>query len=176
MKSVLFRGRSKALVSNPWVYGDLIHPHKASGGQWFIFPRNKPLTQGVPVIGRSIGQWTGFIDEVERPIFEGDIVHFQLSRYGHSEDRIFGVVQYDGGSYKLTDDLFLRDYVYSLGEFGTNQIRLFRVVGNAYDDKLSSFKDADNSDHDLYANLDLPDTVLLDHLMKDMEVDERWTD
>lgn len=118
MREILFR--AKAIKTNEWVYGDLVHntltisisnpsPFQAGARR---FTKVKPKT---------VGQFTGKCDRNQNKIFEGDILSC-----ASIED--FYVIEFmDGAFVAVLDD----NVIYDLEEV----VDGLEIVGNIYDNK-----------------------------------------
>lgn len=115
MRNIKFRGFSKNLTNNEWVYGDLVN---YSETEKIIVEQNSKtwdlLEGGTIVNEKSIGQFTGLTDKNGKEIYEGDIVT-------------------DGvGKYKIVYDLKLAGYQpYCI--FRDNPENYCEVIGNVFE-------------------------------------------
>jgi hypothetical protein len=115
MREILFRG--KRTDNGEWIEGFYVaanyHWHKygrhrdwmicsaiANGG-WFA------LGGKYPVIGNTVGQFTGLTDKNGKKIFEGDIVQGKDRLEKHLE--VFGVIECKDGSFVIVGD-FMTHY------------------------------------------------------------------
>lgn len=74
MKKYEFRGKSS--VTGEWVYGYLIEG--VADGKLYIGKNNIQFTEVDP---ETVGQFIGFGDNCNKPIYEGDIVLYKNRRY-----------------------------------------------------------------------------------------------
>lgn len=79
MRKIQFRGKT---FHGDWKHGDLIQTNGSTGDGWAIQyndPEDGWMTEDVQL--RSIGQFTGLVDAMNVPIYEGDVLHVALSEY-----------------------------------------------------------------------------------------------
>ena len=101
MREILFRG--KRLDNGEWIAGHLLKYEDgsarmvSSNTDIFCYEKDESIIQTVAhrVDPKTVGQYTGFVDENSRKIFEGDI----LSVY-NSKAFLF-VVEWNGNQYVL---------------------------------------------------------------------------
>ena len=77
MREIEFRG--KTLKGGEWKYGDLIKTNGATGDGWAIQyydPESGWMVEDVQE--RTIGQFTGLVDSMNRRIYEGDVLNVKL--------------------------------------------------------------------------------------------------
>ena len=80
MREIEFRG--KTLKGGEWKYGDLIKTNGATGDGWAIQyydPESGWMVEDVQE--RTIGQFTGLVDSMNRRIYEGDVISPSTSRW-----------------------------------------------------------------------------------------------
>jgi len=95
MREILFRG--KRLDNGEWVYGyyvyeelyktSIIEANEKTGGDGYINPRYQ-LTS-YEVNSETVGQYTGFKDENEEKIFEGDVIRGTYDEMTYQNKVIF---------------------------------------------------------------------------------------
>lgn len=121
-REIKFRG--KAVNTEMWVYGDLVHNQKVT--KEGLEPR--AMVGGYEVYKDTVGQFIGQKDVLEKDIYEGDIMK---SKYG----RMY-YIKYDENSssflaVQFGDDIaypyiLLKDWIHLFGKI---------VIGNIYDNK-----------------------------------------
>ena len=129
MRTIKFRG--KDILTDKWVYGDLLH----LGNAYAIVTsyeeeelKVKPISDRLEfrvediagVYPETVGQFTGLLDKNGKEIYEGDIVIFDNHLQGISQ------VVYDYAGF----DVDSKTYRTALRPTMNNHIR---VVGNIYD-------------------------------------------
>jgi uncharacterized phage protein (TIGR01671 family) len=148
MREVKFRG--KRTDNKEWVYGYFIpdmleKPHKKLIDCGFIktFNYDNATSKTYEVIRRSIGQFTGFRDDKNEEIFEGDIVKINNHNYK---------IVYDIGSFMLVrcsenTDMYEQfekcwnDDVYPLSQYvwenccESDLLVDCEIIGNIYDNR-----------------------------------------
>lgn len=113
MREILFRGKASTTKEHKWIYGNLI---KTKYGYKIINDNYSKF-----VFDYSIGQYTGFKDESENKLFEGDIVYID------SEEEEF-VIKWDEKTarFVISGD----GVVYDFDNFYGYELRL---IGNIHD-------------------------------------------
>ena len=72
MRLIKFRGKT---TDGRWLFGDLTH--SASD----ILIHSEGSTVGVPVVEKTVGQFTGIVDSKRIQIFEGDVLEHENERW-----------------------------------------------------------------------------------------------
>ena len=117
MREIKFRGRRP---NGQWVYGALI---PAEYSEWKV-PSIADKHFRNEVRPESVGQFTGVYDSEEKPVYEGDIVHFL-----HRKKFRTGVIYYNNGEFKVRNWVYLRhDNLSSVFMFNS-----IYVIGNIHD-------------------------------------------
>lgn len=146
MREIKFRG--KRIDNGEWVYGyfipDMLEKTHRKWTDWGfikVFDYDNAKTNTIRVERRTIGQFTGFTDDNDREVFEGDIVKINNHNYK---------IVYETGSFMLvkcneeTDmyEQFLNcwnDNVYPLSQYHwedgyeADLLNNCEVIGNIYD-------------------------------------------
>lgn len=116
--------RAKAVNTEMWVYGDLVHNQKVTDKG--LEPR--VMVGGYEVYKDTVCQFTGLQDINQKDIYEGDIMRSQYGRMYY--------IKYDENScsflaVQFGDDIaypyiLLKDWIHLFGKM---------VIGNIYDNK-----------------------------------------
>lgn len=96
MRVIKFRGWD-ANGRKGWVYGDLVHNKKVNKTEPFLTDRL--MVGGYEVVPESVGQFTGFYDYDNKPIFEGDLLYSS-----YDSEKPFGSVRYHHDGYWFIDE------------------------------------------------------------------------
>lgn len=142
MREIKFRGKCK--IEKEFVYGDLIHGIGYKEGSIYVLPNETNLAyvkhchplDGVGVIPETIGQYTGFKDKDDKPLYEGDIVRDDenlcvvvfIEKWG-----MFSLIlkeEYE--SYKLLGTESLDETMFFTFNISD---RVFKLKGNIYDNE-----------------------------------------
>ena len=134
MREVLFRGKN---MYGEWVVGQLVQCSFVDGE---CMIQAKTQTEGVwmnyAVHAGSVGQFTGFRDKNDNPIFEGDIVRYQVDNDDcpfPSKDtkKRIGLIIWKAfrGSFALKCNPYMNDDLFRY----VNQGNRVEVIGNFYD-------------------------------------------
>ena len=122
-RNIKFRGFSKNLTNNEWVYGDLVN---YSETEKIIVEQNSKtwdlLEGGTIVNEKSIGQFTGLTDKNGKEIYEGDILKTYpiISSDKIAYDSFNVVVRFTSSSWIAN------------GVLGIKQSEISEVIGNIY--------------------------------------------
>lgn len=121
MRKILFKGYNT--TENKWIYGylDNFADLKDEDECYVIHSRDYPLPMMVEI--ESIGQFTGFFDNNNNKIFEGDIIEIYDKYYIKREKE---EVCFVAGAWRLKDGSLLNN----LRDISIN--KNIKVVGNKY--------------------------------------------
>lgn len=131
MRQIKFRAQE--IASNKWLYGDLRH-HK---DDVCIFEHGG--TKGEQVKCDTVGQFTGLTDELDREVYEGDIIMLDGSPEMGARVVVFYEESFNIATRKEYDYLqqgshpYLNDYAHMDCLNTWSNSGLVRVVGNIYD-------------------------------------------
>ena len=131
MRQIKFRAQE--IASNKWLYGDLRH-HK---DDVCIFEQGG--TKGEQVKRETVGQFTGLTDELDREVYEGDIIKLDGSPEMGARVVVFYEESFNIATRKEYDYLqrgahpYLNDYAKMDCLNTWSNSGLVRVIGNIYD-------------------------------------------
>lgn len=134
MREVFFRGKN---MHGEWVIGQFLRSPFIEGGCCIQAktPDGEGLTNYAVHAG-SVGQFTGFRDKNDNPIFEGDIVRYQVDNEDcpfPSKDtkKRIGLIIWKAfrGSFALKCNPYMNDDLFRY----VNQGNRVEVIGNFYD-------------------------------------------
>ena len=128
MREIKFRGFSKNLIYNEWVYGDLVHYYT---DEIYILPQNERYWDiphdGDEIIKESIEQYTGLKDKDGKEIYEGDIL--ELTYFDDSKNVMY-VSYNDSAKFVLIEQV--KNLSINMEFFDKENME---VIGNIYEDK-----------------------------------------
>lgn len=119
MREIKFRGKRP---NGQWIYGALIPAELSWWGLTSIADKNRRYE----VDPETVGQFTGVYDSEEKPVYEGDIIHFL-----HRKKFRTGVIYYNNGEFRVRNWVDLR-------HDNLNLVFLFNsiyVIGNIHDNR-----------------------------------------
>lgn len=119
MREIKFRGLDKFGI---WYYG---LPSYGTNNQ-ITEIEVKCCGEFVEVIPETIGQYTGFIDEGGKGIYEGDIVEFMDYGWNDDEYNCVGEVIFEDGAWHITNSISTSELFNYDGEG-------IRVIGNIHE-------------------------------------------
>ena len=129
MREILFRG--KRADNGEWVEGDVLQTRYHSGHiEYQIMPQT-PVSSAVPVLPKTVGQFTGLTDRNGKRIFEGDICRFK-----RFNDIYIGKIVFNVKTASFI--MWYQPIVGAYGEKATQKMLLsvcdgIEVIGNIHD-------------------------------------------
>ncbi len=132
MRQILFRG--KKIDNGEWTYG--FYFEHSIDGQKHSYIKYQTFDEGFvtdEVVADTVGQYTGFRDDQDVRIFEGDIVEVRYD----DNTAYLTEVRADGNT--LCVDVEDKEYDYTAVDFAVEEWRdegcELRVISNIYDSK-----------------------------------------
>ena len=132
MRQILFRG--KKIDNGEWTYG--FYFEHSIDGQKHSYIKYQTFDEGFvtdEVVADTVGQYTGFRDDQDVRIFEGDIVEVRYD----DDTAYLTEVRADGNT--LCVDVEDKEYDYTAVDFAVEEWRdegcELRVISNIYDSK-----------------------------------------
>lgn len=132
MRQILFRG--KKIDNGEWTYG--FYFEHSIDGQKHSYIKYQTFDEGFvtdEVVADTVGQYTGFRDDQDVRIFEGDIVEVRYD----DKTAYLTEVRADGNT--LCVDVEDKEYDYTAVDFAVEEWRdegcELRVISNIYDSK-----------------------------------------
>lgn len=126
MRNIKFRG--KKLTDGNWIYGLFARYNEGHLIEPCIQKErendNGDYIEWAPIIGATLGQYTGITDDYNMPIYEGDIV--QRTAMGPGGIDIKGPIEFDEGSWWISN--------FEDSELLFTEIDTLEVIGNIYED------------------------------------------
>lgn len=148
MKAENIKFRAKRTDNDAWVYGDLQHVHRINTKEQAEQSgrRSEPVVRVAysDVDEETIGQYTGFKDENDRDIYEGDIVDWTFFYTGNCnggavecDTIVTGIIEWYQGGFilKVINNDFEDAGQYSISDLNTDTTSDVVVKGNIYDNK-----------------------------------------
>ena len=125
MRNIKFRGFSKNLTNNEWVYGDLVN---YSETEKIIVEQNSKtwdlLEGGIIIDEKSIGQFTGLHDKNKKEIYEGELIDFGNSNPVE--------VKFDNGCFNVFNEPLGWDFDSEEIPIKTN-LKYCKIIGNVFE-------------------------------------------
>ena len=121
-REIIFR--AKAVNTEMWVYGDLVHNQKVT--KEGLEPRT--MVGGYEVYKDTIGQFTGLKDAKGKDIYEGDILHTDLER-----DYLIVVFRNGAFMFDCFDGKHYYDFMTYIEDY--SGIINLPIIGSIYDNK-----------------------------------------
>lgn len=121
-REIIFR--AKAVNTEMWVYGDLVHNQKVT--KEGLEPRT--MVGGYEVYKDTVGQFIGLTDKNGKDIYEGDILHTDL-------ERDYLIVVFRNGAFMF--DCFDEKHYYDFMTYAEDDSGIINlpIIGNIYDNK-----------------------------------------